>query len=129
MRFPAYSEDIAGTGKVNFEDGPMHRKVLYIYAPENCFCIEITGESMFPVINKGEIISVNRDEKTLETERYYVVTYNNETFIKQILCPNEGLIVLHSHNQDFKDIYVMGENIKEIKVHGRIVKVVSEREL
>lgn len=59
-----------------------------------------------------------------------MITYNGETFIKMIEKHEEDeIVLLKSINQKYRDKVIKKEEFENVKIEGRVVKVISERNL
>ena len=81
------------------------------------FGIKISGDSMQPKINDGDIAFVKR-QPSIEVGDIGIFIYNNEAFCKQ-LAYKDNTYYLHSLNNDYKDIPIFGDSIYTVgKVLG-----------
>lgn len=127
---PVYGKASAGNGYINMEK-ILYNKTIHINGySHNSFLIEVSGDSMEHTISDGEYVLVDPAQTNIFEDKVYVVTYNNETFIKLIeKHENAGIAVLKSRNPEYKDIIIRDEEFENIKIEGRVVKVISERNL
>ncbi|MDY2573339.1 MAG: XRE family transcriptional regulator [Fusobacterium necrophorum] len=127
---PVYGRASAGCGCINMET-VLYDKVIHINGySHDSFLIEVSGDSMEPVIFDGEFVLVDPSHAEIEEGKIYVITYNNETFIKKIEEHEEdGIVVLKSINQKYRDRIIKQEEFENVKINGRVVKVISERKL
>ncbi len=124
---PVYGRASAGDGYINLENQISTKRVIANgFSPES-FIVEVTGDSMSYEINDGDWAVVDPQQKDYIENKVYVVTYEGETFIKQIICPAKGMVVLKSFNRKYEDKYVMKDSLDHLKVEGRVVKVISEK--
>lgn len=127
VELPVYGKAAAGTGYINLENILSHKRVIANgFGPES-FIVEVTGDSMSTEINDGDVAVVDPQQKDYTAGKVYVVTYNDQTYIKQLQCPKKNMIVLKSFNAKYEDKYIMDEEIEQLKVEGRVVKVISEK--
>lgn len=127
---PVYGKASAGCGCINMETA-LYDKVIHINGySHDSFLIEVSGDSMEPLIFDGEFVLVDPSHIEIEEGKIYVITYNGETFIKKIEEHEEdGIVVLKSINQQYRDRIIKQEEFESVKINGRVVKVISERKL
>ena len=94
------------------------------------FFVEITGNSMEPTLEDGEFALVDPDNTAYSKNKIYVVTYNDEGYIKRLEMNNKlKLITLKSDNPDYEDIDIPEEMQEYFTVNGRVVEVISKKKL
>ena len=129
VELPVYGKVSAGNGHINLENIIKYKKALANGFGPDSFFVEVTGNSMAHVINDGDFAIVDPQLKDYIQDKVYVVTYNDETFIKQVKCPRENMVVLRSFNSEYDDKYIVDDQIKDLKIEGRVVKIISERNI
>lgn len=121
----------AGTGKINFDEEP--KKYITVKKNgfnEHCYLIEVSGDSMYPTIPDGALAVVDPYQKDYIEDKVYVVNYNDNLYIKKVLYKEkENIIILQSVNRSYEDIYIIGEDIENLKIIGRVVKYMLETTL
>ncbi len=127
VELPVYGRASAGDGYINLENQISIKRVIANGFGPKSFIVEVTGDSMSYEINDGDWAVVDPQQKDYIENKVYVVTYEGETFIKQIVCPAKGMVVLKSFNRKYEDKYVMKDSLDQLKVEGRVVKVISEK--
>lgn len=78
--------------------------------PFNHLPLKVIGDSMKPHILDGEFVLVDPTCTEIQEGEIYAFTYNSKAFIKMI--------------EDHKK-----EEFENMKIEGRVVKVISERNL
>lgn len=129
VELPVYGKASAGKGHINLEAVLKYKKVIDDGFSPDSFLVEVSGDSMATLINDEDIVIVDPQLNDYVAGKIYVITYNDETYIKQVQCPKKNMIVLKSLNSDYEDKYIVDEEIKELKVEGRVVKVITEKKL
>ncbi|MDU1909712.1 S24 family peptidase [Fusobacterium sp.] len=76
----------------------------------NHLLLKVVGDSMKPHILDGEVVLVDSTYTEIQEGEIYAFTYNGKAFIKMI--------------EDHKK-----EEFENVKIEGRVVKVISERNL
>lgn len=127
---PVYGKASAGNGYINMET-VLYDKLIHINGySHDSFLIEVSGDSMEPTILDGEYVLVDPTSIEICEGKIYVITYNGETFIKMIEKHEEdGIVLLKSINQKYRDKIIKKEEFESVKIEGRVVKVISERNL
>jgi len=129
IKLPVYGVASAGKGYLNLETILKYKKVIDDGFSSDSFLVEVNGDSMATLINDKDIVVVDPQLNDYVAGKIYVITYNDETYIKQVQCPKKNIIVLKSLNSNYEDKYIIDEEIKQVKVEGRVVKVITEKKL
>lgn len=69
------------------------------YKPEKLIAMRVTGESMLPTLNPGDLIVVNTEQKQPKQGIAFLVSYEGEVVVKR-LVKDDGQWWLTSDNQD-----------------------------
>lgn len=127
---PVYGKASAGNGYINM-DTVLYDKLIHINGySHDSFLIEVSGDSMEPTILDGEFVLVDPTSIEICEGKIYVITYNDETFIKIVEEHEEDeIVLLKSINQKYRDKVIKKEEFENVKIEGRVVKVISERNL
>lgn len=130
IKIPVKAIASAGNGYLNFEEDVKTVMVRKNGFDENCYLIEVSGNSMEPLIQDGAYIVVDPREIELIDNKIYVVDYNGQTYIKKVL-KNEKIkaIILKSINTEYEDIYIVDEMLNNFSIKGRAVKFILEGKL
>lgn len=83
---------------------------------KNLRLIKVSGNSMYPTINEGEMVLFQSDGSEHEGS-IYIVRYYDEVFIKRLF--KRPKLMLKSDNKDYEPI-VINED-EEIEILGRVV--------
>ena len=78
-------------------------------------------------IPDGSVALINPNFGELVKNKIYVFTYNEETFIKQLIYDKQNIMRLHSFNKDYEDIVVLEK--EKLICNGRVVKIYFDQEL
>lgn len=129
---PMYGTASAGPGYINLSDMIDEEFVIPVedYA-EGRFVVKVEGDSMTRIGGKsifdGSVALVDpslcEDPKGLN-KKVCVFTYNEDTFIKQLLIDNQNIIQLISFNPDVPAIIIL--NSEELICEGRVIKTYHE---
>lgn len=125
---PVYGKASAGNGYLNLEQEIYKIPILDEDFPDDCFFVKIEGDSMEPTIIEGEFALVDPNDIEYQKNKIYVVTYNDESFIKRIVVDEQtGIVILKSDNSKYDDILINLENQEYLKINGKVIKIVSSR--
>ncbi len=93
------------------------------------FALRITGESMKPVFNEGDIVVVNPDKEVVSGNFAVVkLLKSNETTIKRIEFYDE-LIILRPVNDAYKPITIKAQDRENrIRIVGKVVETIRRHE-
>lgn len=126
--FPVYGKASAGNGYLNLEQEIYKMPILDEDFPNDCFFVKIEGNSMEPTIVEGEFALVDPNDTEYQKNKIYVVTYDDESFIKRIVIDESTrIVILKSDNTDYDDILINEEKQEYLKINGRVIKIVSTR--
>ena len=125
---PVYGKASAGNGYLNLEQEIYKMPILDEDFPDGCFFVKIEGNSMEPTIIEGEFALVDPNDIDYQKNKIYVVTYDDESFIKRMVVDEgTGIVILKSDNQDYDDILIDREKQEYLKINGKVIKIVSSR--
>ena len=86
---------------------------------ENTLCIIVSGDSMAPTINNGDIIQVRR-QTSVDYGDIAVVSIDDEHFVKRVEYGND-YIRLVSENKDYEPKVLQGPDILRCSVVGKVI--------
>ena len=87
-------------------------------------CIKVTGQSMFPKIEDGDIIIVRKQDSVDSGSIAVVLVDNEEGFVKKVVYDQET-IELHSINPEYAPKIFKGEEVLRVRVVGLVKQVVK----
>lgn len=87
-------------------------------------CIKVTGQSMFPKIEDGDIIIVRKQDSVDSGSIAVVLVDNEEGFVKKVVYDQET-IELHSINPEYAPKIFKGEEVLRVRVVGIVKQVVK----
>jgi hypothetical protein len=85
---------------------------------KNIEAINVTGDSMEPLFNYGDIIFINRSKTDIGRGGVFTINTEHGLFIKRIQKRIDGKIDIISDNKDYP---TMNVNPNEIEIIGRVV--------
>lgn len=86
---------------------------------ENTLCVIVSGNSMYPEINNGDIIQVRR-QPSVDYGDIAVVRVDGEYFVKKVEYGPE-YIRLVSINEDYEPIILKGAELLSCSVVGKVI--------
>ena len=122
----------AGNGYLNFNNNePLYSKLIRKNGfNEHCYLIEVSGNSMEPLIQDGSFVVVDPQQTDYQENKVFVIKYNDEIYIKRVLLkPEQKLMILKSINPDYDDIYITEDQADQVKIIGRAIKFIYEGNL
>lgn len=131
ISIPVRAKASAGNGYINFGEERIYNKMIRKNGfNENCYLIEVAGNSMEPVIQDGAFVVVDPQQTEYIDNKIYVVKYGDEVYIKRVIIKKEqNLMILKSINASYEDIYITSEKSDSVKIIGRAVKFIFEGNL
>lgn len=130
ISIPVRAVASAGNGCLNFGEDIKTVMIRKNGFDDNCYLIEVSGNSMEPLIQDGAYIVVDPREIDIIDGKVYVLDLDGQTYIKKVIT-NEHLkmIILKSINPQYDDIYVTEEMLERFSIKGRAVKFILEGKL
>lgn len=130
LNLPVYGKASAGRGYMNFESPNSYMPILKGNFSKRSFFVEISGDSMEPTLQDGQFALVDPDNIEYVKNKIYVVTYNDEGYIKRLeIKPKLGIITLKSDNPEYEDIDIPEDMQEYFRINGRVVEVISKKKL
>lgn len=130
IEMPVKAKASAGNGYINFEDTLYTRLIRRGNFCQDCYLIEVAGNSMEPLIQDGSFVIVDPHQTEYIANKIYVVKVGEETFVKRVLIKEEAqVMILKSVNTDYDDVYIAGRELENVKLLGRAIKFVYEGNL
>lgn len=108
----------AGTGVIAEEMIIGWETVEDEYNNENCFWLQVSGNSMAPKIDDGDRVLVQRDAE-IESGCVAVVVVDGEGFLKQVEF-GDNYTTLHSFNPYYPDMEFKGADQQCLHFIGRV---------
>lgn len=131
ISIPVMAKASAGNGYLNFSNQPLYNKLIRKNGfHEHCYLIEVSGNSMEPLIQDGAYVVVDPYQTDYIEGKVYVIKYADEVYIKRVILKSEAkVMILKSINPDYEDIYIPADQLDQIKIIGRAVKFIYEGNL
>ena len=127
---PVYGKASAGNGYINLDQEIYYFPIKKGNFSDRSFLVEINGNSMEPTLEDGDYALVDPDNIDYVKNKIYVVTYNDESFIKRMVMDAKSKIVmLKSDNPEYEDILITKDMQLYLKIEGRVIQVISNKYL
>ena len=127
---PVYGKASAGNGYINLDQEIYYFPIKKGDFSDRSFLVEISGNSMEPTLEDGDYALVDPDNIDYVKNKIYVVTYNDESFIKRMVMDAKSKIVmLKSDNPEYEDILITKDMQIYLKIEGRVIQVISNKYL
>ena len=127
---PVYGKASAGNGYINLDQEIYYFPIKKGNFSDRSFLVEINGNSMEPTLEDGDYALVDPDNIDYVKNKIYVVTYNDESFIKRMVMDSKSkIIILKSDNPEYEDILITKDMQVYLKIEGRVIQVISNKYL
>ena len=127
---PVYGKASAGNGYINLDQEIYYFPIKKGDFSDRSFLVEINGNSMEPTLEDGDYALVDPDNIDYVKNKIYIVTYNDESFIKRMVVDDKSKIVmLKSDNPEYEDILITKDMQVYLKIEGRVIQVISNKYL
>ena len=127
---PVYGKASAGNGYINLDQEIYYFPIKKGDFSDRSFLVEINGNSMEPTLEDGDYALVDPEKIDYVRNKIYVVTYNDESFIKRMVMDAKSKIVmLKSDNPEYEDILITKDMQVYLKIEGRVIQVISNKYL
>ena len=127
---PVYGKASAGNGYINLDQEIYYFPIKKGDFSDRSFLVEINGNSMEPTLEDGDYALVDPDNIDYVKNKIYVVTYNDESFIKRMVIDIKSkIIMLKSDNPEYEDILITKDMQVYLKIEGRVIQVISNKYL
>ena len=123
---PLYESVSAGFGTVAIDE-VIDYVPLFIPNPieaRETLCIRVTGDSMYPKIENGDIIQVHKQD-SVDSGSIAVVLLDNEDGLVKKVVYSDTWIELHSINPMYKTMRFNGPDVMRVRVLGKVNKVIK----
>jgi phage repressor protein C with HTH and peptisase S24 domain len=98
-------------------------------SPDQLALITGFGDSMFPTFEDGDPLLVDRAVTDIKLDAVYVLSLNDELFIKRVQRRLDGTIMMISDNEKYPPQHVTDMQRNRFSVLGRVVMVWNPRRI
>lgn len=125
-KIPVFSSVSAGFGTYACSDIVTYMPLFIEHEADvpDMLCIKVTGDSMYPKIEDGDIIIVRKQDSVDSGSIAVVLVDNEEGFVKKVVYDQET-IELHSINPEYAPKIFKGEEVLRVRVVGIVKQVVK----
>ena len=127
---PVYESVSAGLGSAAISE-PIGYHPLYIKNPadvEDMFCVMVNGDSMYPIINDGDMIVVHRQPQVENAQIAVIyIKDKNEALVKKFYHEKD-YVELVSVNPMYPPIHLEGNEMNDICIQGLVKQVIKNVE-
>ena len=88
--------------------------------PGEMVLMEVSGDSMEPLIKEGDMVLVDQSQKDLYAGGIYAVGVQETIMVKRVERHPRRLILV-SANPDYSPIHLQGDEIEALRIIGRVV--------
>ncbi|MDE8034626.1 helix-turn-helix transcriptional regulator [Actinobacillus equuli subsp. haemolyticus] len=81
--------------------------------------INVTGDSMEPTINSGDLLFVDTNKPMYQGDGIYVFSYGEMLYVKRLQLAGDRLLVI-SDNQFYHPWEITKENEVKLSIHGKV---------
>ena len=92
---------------------------------EDVYLVSVTGESMAPLLNEGDVILVDKRDKNIRNDAVYVVRMDDALMVKNVQLLPGGVIKVWSENERVAEPFTVNIHQPELspgfEILGRVV--------
>lgn len=123
---PIFASVSAGFGAYASSDiiGYMPIVITNSFDVDDTICIKVTGDSMYPKIEDGDIITV-RKQATVDNGQIAVVRIGDECVVKKVELNHDSLKLI-SINPEYKDRVIAGADLDGVEIVGLVQQVTKK---
>ncbi len=89
--------------------------------PAHCIRFQITGDSMSPFINNGDMVLVNTLDTKPRSGHVYAIVLDDELKVKRLITKANGGLIIRSDNSAYPDDVINPNDDVYIKIMGRVI--------
>lgn len=89
--------------------------------PDNLSAIQVSGDSMEPLLDDGDTVLIDHQRNSLEGEGIYVIHLDDHLYAKRLQRQFDGSLSIISQNKDYQTMSVPKERLDELQIIGRVV--------
>jgi phage repressor protein C with HTH and peptisase S24 domain len=88
--------------------------------PREMVIMEITGDSMEPLIREGDTVLVDQAQKEIYAGGIYAVGVQDTIMVKRLERQPHGLVLV-SANPNYSPVHLQGDEIETVRIIGRVI--------
>lgn len=123
---PIYGKVAAGIGMFA-DDEIIGEQPVFSALVKNigeCFCLKVSGDSMLPRIQDGDIILV-RKQPSVDSGSYAVVLIDDENGVVKKVTYDSDSVTLVSINPNYPPRTFSGADLQRLTVLGEVIQIIS----
>lgn len=118
---PVFGHASAGKGVLAEQESMGYEPVAPEHDSEDYFWLQVSGDSMSPKIDDGDLVLVNREAPVESNTIMVVILDDVEGFIKRVSI-NEDTVTLHSYNPFYPPMVFGGAEMARLRFIGKVVE-------
>ena len=116
---PIVGHASAGLGVIAEQEILGYSAVDEKYSEDDCFWLQVSGDSMTPAINDGDLVLVQRDTPIESNTLMVILVDDTEGYVKMVYI-DEDTVTLQSYNPAYRPMVFGGEEMKRLRVIGKV---------
>lgn len=108
---------------------PWLRRNVNISTPQNLALISAYGDSMECTFNDGDLLLVDRGVNDIRIDAVYVLSLNDELYIKRLQRRPDGGVLMISDNKKYEPYLIQNGDRDKFRVLGRVLLAWNSRKL
>lgn len=105
------------------------RQSVTFSRPDNLALITGYGDSMEGTFNDGDLLLVDRGVNDVKIDAVYVLSLNDELYIKRLQRRGDGTFTMISDNRKYEPIPISEKDLTRFQVLGRVLLAWNARKL
>ena len=89
--------------------------------PKRVALVEVSGDSMSPCLNDGDLILIDTRVGPVKSEGIYVINLASALLVKRLRLRLSGVVDVVSDNERYGSESISGEQLAQLQVIGRVV--------
>ena len=119
---PVFGHASAGLGVMAQQEALGREPVSAEYDTDEYFWLVVSGDSMSPKIDDGDLVLVNREAPVETNTTMVVIVDDDQGFVKKVSV-NDDTVTLHSHNPYYPPMIFGGAELARLRFIGRVVEL------
>ena len=119
---PVFGHASAGLGVLAQQEAMGREPVSAEYDTDDYFWLVVSGDSMSPKIDDGDLVLVNREAPVETNTTMVVIVDDDQGFVKKVSI-NEDTVTLHSANPYYPPMVFGGAELARLRFIGRVVEL------
>lgn len=124
---PRFDSIAAGIGVIA-DAQPIGTDLLPFKSPYDAsetMTIKVTGDSMYPKIEDGDVIAVKK-QTSVDSGTVAAVLIDGQDAVVKKVTYGDDWIILHSFNPEYMDREFRGADVQRIRIMGKVTKIIKE---